>query len=495
MQKARRDFLKTMGAGSALLVSGCSSFDKWVIGDIDDNPQKVLIIGGGLAGLTAAYELKKRQIPFRLIEASSRVGGRVWTVKSMNVSSQNADLGGENIEHFHDSIQNIAKELKLNLNEIAPQISYAFSGLSQSLGAKEMLREGKKLEDLGKKIAVETYGSLVQFLNQKNSAQFSKAVILDQMPASELIQSLSQKLGTWVKPFLNSVVVTQWGVSPDQLSALHLLHWLRDTFTVQRRKFLRIDGGMETLAQALFDRVAGVIPERIVNFQHVLKRIDKKDEKWSLEFETPQGRKEFLSEAVICTLPPSQMSAIKGWENLAAVEGMLEGPLKIDMGSQSKILLSFKNRFWKEDPLLGKGGSLVSENGLGELSHAGGIPHPVLGTVHGILQSQTGGEMAEKVNPETVKSVVESLAKINPLASNFENIFQMQNWKSYPWAKGSRAYPKPGQYSSWNEERPTLTPQSWFFAGDAHSLRFMGTMNGAIESAIVAVNKAAEALA
>lgn len=132
-----------MGAGSALLVSGCSSFDKWVIGDIDDNPQKVLIIGGGLAGLTAAYELKKRQIPFRLIEASSRVGGRVWTVKSMNVSSQNADLGGENIEHFHDSIQNIAKELKLNLNEIAPQISYAFRAFRKASALKRCCEKGR----------------------------------------------------------------------------------------------------------------------------------------------------------------------------------------------------------------------------------------------------------------------------------------------------------------------------------------------------------------
>lgn len=494
MQKSRRDFLKTMGAGSALFASGCSSFDKWVIGDVDDNPQKVLIIGAGLAGLTAAYELKKRQIPFRLVEASSRVGGRVWTVKSLNVSSQNADLGGENIEHFHGSIQDIAKELKINMNEIAPQVSYSFIGPSLSLTAKEMLREGKKLEDLSKKISTEAYGSLVQFLSQKNQAQFPQAVALDQIPAATLIHSLSQKGGAWIKPFLNSVVVTQWGVSPDKLSALHLLHWLRDSFTVQRRKFLRIDGGSEALAQALFDRVAGVIPERVVNFQHVLKKIEKKDEKWNLEFETPQGRKEFTAEAVICTVPVTQMANVKGWENLGGIEGMLEGPLKMEMGSQSKILLSFKNRFWKEDTVLGLGGSIISENGMGEISHAGSIPHPALGTVHGILQSQTGGETAEKITPESAKAVVDSLSKINPLASDFENIFQMQNWKSYPWAKGSRVFPKPGQYASWNEERSLLGQQSWFFAGDAHSLRYMGTMNGAVESAMVAVNKVAEAL-
>jgi phytoene dehydrogenase-like protein len=39
----------------------------------------ILIIGGGLCGLTAAVELQKRNLDFKLIEASDRVGGRVHT--------------------------------------------------------------------------------------------------------------------------------------------------------------------------------------------------------------------------------------------------------------------------------------------------------------------------------------------------------------------------------------------------------------------------------
>ena len=41
---------------------------------VNASPQ-VLVIGGGIAGLAAAYELTRTQTPFTLLEASSRVGG------------------------------------------------------------------------------------------------------------------------------------------------------------------------------------------------------------------------------------------------------------------------------------------------------------------------------------------------------------------------------------------------------------------------------------
>ena len=42
--------------------------------------QRIVIIGGGLSGLTLAYLLTKRNIDFIILEASSRLGGRIQTV-------------------------------------------------------------------------------------------------------------------------------------------------------------------------------------------------------------------------------------------------------------------------------------------------------------------------------------------------------------------------------------------------------------------------------
>ncbi|HET7220366.1 MAG TPA: FAD-dependent oxidoreductase, partial [Vicinamibacterales bacterium] len=38
-----------------------------------------IIIGGGITGLAAAYELSERGVPFVLLEASDRVGGLIRT--------------------------------------------------------------------------------------------------------------------------------------------------------------------------------------------------------------------------------------------------------------------------------------------------------------------------------------------------------------------------------------------------------------------------------
>ncbi|MEO0563016.1 MAG: protoporphyrinogen oxidase, partial [Chloroflexota bacterium] len=43
--------------------------------------RKAVVVGGGVAGLAAAYELQKRGVPYTLLEATDRLGGLVQTVE------------------------------------------------------------------------------------------------------------------------------------------------------------------------------------------------------------------------------------------------------------------------------------------------------------------------------------------------------------------------------------------------------------------------------
>lgn len=93
---------------------------------VGQGPQ-VVIIGGGLAGLLAAYELEKRGVTICLLEASSGWGGRVATAEYG--SGLTAELGLQ--ELWEDNpLLNTARELGVPLddNPIKPYSSVVVGG-------------------------------------------------------------------------------------------------------------------------------------------------------------------------------------------------------------------------------------------------------------------------------------------------------------------------------------------------------------------------------
>ena len=54
-----------------------------------------MVVGAGLSGLTAAYELEKLGFEVQVVEARQRLGGRVFTAK---IRGSIEELGGKCIE-------------------------------------------------------------------------------------------------------------------------------------------------------------------------------------------------------------------------------------------------------------------------------------------------------------------------------------------------------------------------------------------------------------
>ncbi|MDO8265783.1 MAG: FAD-dependent oxidoreductase [Candidatus Saccharibacteria bacterium] len=76
-----------------------------------NNRKTVTIIGGGLAGLTAAYRLSKNEdYQVTLLEGDDRVGGRVKTVF---VANQPVDIGGFMVFPWYKHFRALLKELDL----------------------------------------------------------------------------------------------------------------------------------------------------------------------------------------------------------------------------------------------------------------------------------------------------------------------------------------------------------------------------------------------
>src|SRR5271157_2209604 len=69
---------------------------------------RAIIIGGGPAGLTAAYELSKHSVPAVVLEADSVVGGLARTV---NYKGYLFDIGGHRFYTKWDEVQELWEEV------------------------------------------------------------------------------------------------------------------------------------------------------------------------------------------------------------------------------------------------------------------------------------------------------------------------------------------------------------------------------------------------
>src|SRR5258708_1327556 len=87
---------------------------------------KVVILGGGIGGLVAAYELRKAGFDCVLLEARARPGGRTWTVRN-----------GSKVELNDGSTQTVAWETDNYLNAgpaRLPSVPPTMTGYSPELG-------------------------------------------------------------------------------------------------------------------------------------------------------------------------------------------------------------------------------------------------------------------------------------------------------------------------------------------------------------------------
>ncbi|MGH8948400.1 MAG: flavin monoamine oxidase family protein [Acidimicrobiia bacterium] len=84
--------------------------EPWVRGS---SPREMIVVGAGVAGLVAARRLADRGIDVLVLEARSRVGGRLWSHRMAN--GEIVELGGEWISTTQTAVIGLASELGLGL--------------------------------------------------------------------------------------------------------------------------------------------------------------------------------------------------------------------------------------------------------------------------------------------------------------------------------------------------------------------------------------------
>ena len=66
-----------------------------------ENPKKIIVVGAGMAGLVAAYELQRAGHYVTILEAQNRVGGRIQTIRDPFDDGLYGDVGAMRIPQTH----------------------------------------------------------------------------------------------------------------------------------------------------------------------------------------------------------------------------------------------------------------------------------------------------------------------------------------------------------------------------------------------------------
>ncbi len=491
----RRNFVKKTIYGSlaSVALTSCSSFDRWVIGNSNHLDQEIMVIGGGLAGLSAAYHLKKNKIPYKVYEASSRVGGRIQTLFHVNADDQYAELGAEYFEASHKLVVQLCRDLNLTIQDISydPKINRSLYWLNGKVVNEKDFR--KKLRPLALKLAQLRREAFVNFsteINPRTILTNPQMAAIDQMSLFEFLSPLRGVMDEATLQCFENLCISEWGVD---IKFINLLHFLVKLDLEERSahatplKIFRAEGGMSVMTQTLGERVQGVVPDSTLKLGYQLSAIHAKSGGYECTFNTSKGLDTIWARQVICALP---LSILKDVEGIQSVDLGLKRDFIVNSnyGTQSKVICSFNEPPWskkQKSSQIFQGvlrGQLLGQSYWDSSRGQAGSRR--------LLTSQRGGSTGQSTGVMAAKQTLEDLHHFFKNGAEEES-FQICNWSLKPFAKGSRLNLLPGTYLKYLEVLSEETPlESFFIAGEHWSFADSGTMNGAIETGIAAAERA-----
>lgn len=437
----RRRFLKqTAAAAGSLALTGCASLDSFFASDKKDFEKEVLIIGAGAAGLMAAHTLKKNRIPFRMFEASSRPGGRLYTLE--NSDGSRLDMGAEFFESHHRLVFELLKEFQIEWEERIwnPSTSPLWRSTNgQSLTDSEYQKISSHFISQYIETRVHAFGSAGI---SSDNYQVLSPLLSQEMDTYSLTQYLNAH---WVQP--DERVAAYWDTwSRAQYSAeasrVSALRWLWDQQTDKKTKSLyKVKGGWGALVQLIYERVAGVIPDHLVRLNWNLSAIRRNDKSFQCVFKTPKGVQVLEAQNIIMALPVNQYRKIDGMLGLDISDSKKKALSTLQLGESAKVHVAFNP---SEVDLK------MSAQDLAKLPQL--LRDQVQISTTSVSDSKIwmGGLRSGVQTQWTLPDIENWRAGLLNTNSNANFEYQVLNWKDRPFIQGARSLWGPGQWGPYS---------------------------------------------
>jgi monoamine oxidase len=453
----RREMIKqSLAAAAGLLISERLSF-----ATPHDAAPRVIIVGAGLAGLAAAYELARGGADVTVLEARNRIGGRVISFSDL-VPGGSMEGGAELIGSNHAIWQRYKERFKLSFVDITEEDAEAPIVLNHKrLTAAESEQLWEDMTEALRRL-------------DSDAAEIPDAFVAWEAPGAAAFDRRS--LAEWIagldvsdlcKRGVDAQMVSDNGVACDWQSYLGNLamikgggleHYWTDT------EVFRCAGGSDQLARHLARAIGG---ERI-HLRQPVSAMAVTDR--GVRVTTSAGQYD-ADYAVLAVPPPT-------WNRITFTPRLHVGGTP-QMGSNVKFLMRTRDQYWKRA-------------GLAPDSLTDGPVHLTWHTTQhqkvsgaGVV-AFSGGPAADACRAwgatERTERYLDALTPVyRGLRASFERA-RFMDWPSDPWVKGSYSFPAPGEVTTLGPQLQQPLADRLFLAGEHTCYAFVGYMEGALQS-------------
>ena len=482
---SRRQFIGAAGAAAVSVAA-------WTPRARAATPSKIVVVGGGLAGLTCAYRLKQAGVTAELHEASDRLGGRCWSIRGAFAPGLVAEHGGELIDTGHIELRQLAKELGFALDNLlqgetnGTEPLYWFDGRPytyEEANADFNAVYQKVHKDLSAASFPTTYASSTP-----------RGRELDAMTITEWIEeSVPGGIRSRFGQLLDVAYNIEFGAECSEQSALNHLYLLgyvgqgRLRLFGQSNEKFHVRGGNDQVPQAM----AAALRAQITTGSELVGIRLTSGGRYTLTFDQGTTTKTVTADRVVLALPFSILARSVDFSGAGFDTRKTRAIRELPMGTNSKLNVGFKTRHWRS---LGCNADTYADTGFQstwEVSRAQpGTP--------GILVDYTGGKIGASFGSGTPATRAKQfLGQIEPMlpgiTAQWDGRATVDYWAAYPWTLGSYSYYKPGQYTRFGGAEPEISG-ACHFAGEHTTQDFQGYLQGAVVTGERAAEEVLDAL-